>query len=82
MEREDVDVDQLDGGVVRAFLAAHVKDHGRLLTASVMPLLDYPRTEGVLAPEAAAPLTALDRFIADYREWLLVKRGVAPATVR
>jgi hypothetical protein len=82
MEREDVDVDQLDGGVVRAFLAAHVKDHGRLPTASLVPLLDYLRTEGVLAPEAVAPLTALDRLIGDYRQWLLVERGLAPATVR
>ena len=82
MDREDVDVDRLDGNVVRAFLAAYVKDHGGLPTASVVPLLDYLRTEGVLAAEAAAPLTALDRLIGDYREWLLVERGLAPATVR
>jgi len=29
MEREDVDVDQLDADAVMAFLAAHVKDRGR-----------------------------------------------------
>lgn len=82
MAREDVDVDQLDGGAVKAFLAAHTKARGRLPTASVVPLLDYLREEGVAAPEPARPLTPLGRLIADYREWLLVERGLASATVR
>ena len=82
MAREDVDVDQLDGGAVKAFLAAHTKARGGLPTASVVPLLDYLREEGVAAPEPARPLTPLDRLIADYREWLLVARALASATVR
>jgi integrase/recombinase XerD len=53
MEREDVDVDQLDADAVMAFLAAHVKDRGRRPTAGVWPLLDYLRAEGVVAPESA-----------------------------
>jgi hypothetical protein len=81
MEREDVDVDQLDGGVVRAFLAAHVKDRGRLPTAGVLPLLDCLRAEGEVAAEPAAPVSALDRLIADYRAWLVGERELAPATV-
>jgi site-specific recombinase XerD len=82
MSRESVDVDQLDGAAVKAFLAAHVKDRGRLPTASVVPLLDFLRREDVVAPEPAGPLTPLDRLTGEYREWLLIKRALAPATVR
>ena len=81
MEREDVDVDQLDADAVMAFLAAHVKDRGRPPTAGVWPLLDYLRAEGVVAPQSAELRSALDRLIADYRAWLLGERVLAPATV-
>jgi hypothetical protein len=46
MEREDVVVDQLDADAVMAFLAAHVKDRGRLPTAGVWPLLGLPASRG------------------------------------
>jgi hypothetical protein len=82
MERQDADVDHLDGGVVKAFLADHVKDRGRLPTASVLPLLDYLRTERFAAPEPAEPRTPLNQLIADYRTWLLGERALAPTTVR
>ncbi len=82
MDREGLDVDQLNCGAVEAFLAAHVRAHGHLPTAGVMPLLDYLRIEGVVTPEPAAPRAALDRLLADYREWLLVDRALAPDTVR
>jgi site-specific recombinase XerD len=82
MAREGVDVEQLDDDAVGAFLAAHVTDYGRLPTASVMPLLAYLRREGVVAPPPVPPVTAFERLIGDYREWLLVERGLAPATVR
>jgi site-specific recombinase XerD len=65
-----------------AFLAAHVKDRGRLPTAGVLPLLDYLRAEGVVAAESAALVSSLDRLIADYRAWLVGERELAPATVR
>ena len=82
MEREELDVGQLDADAVKAFLAAHVKDRGRLPTAGVLPLLDYLRAEGDVAAEPAPPLSALDRLIADYRAWLVGERELAPATVR
>lgn len=82
MEREHVDVDQLDADAVMAFLAVHVMDRGRLPTASVWPLLDYLRADGVAAPESAGLPSALDRLIANYRAWLLSERELAPATVR
>lgn len=82
MAHEGLDVDQLDDDAVRTFLAAHVKSRGQLPTASIVPLLDYLRREGVVGPQPAGPLTALDRLIGEYREWLLVKRALAPSTVR
>jgi hypothetical protein len=82
MEREGVDVDQLDDRAVNAFLTDHVKDRGQLPTAGVLPLLDYPRAEGAVAPESAALRSALDRLIADYQVWLVGERELAPATVR
>jgi hypothetical protein len=50
MDREGLDVDQLDRGAVEAFLAAHANEHGNLPTAGVMPLLDYLRGEGSSTP--------------------------------
>jgi integrase len=82
MEREDVDVDQLDADAVTAFVAAHVRDRGHRPTASVLPLMEYLRRERVVASEPGAPLSALDRLIAGYRAWLLGERELAPATVR
>lgn len=68
MAREDVEVDQLGADAVEAFLADYVRDRGRLPTAGVLPpLLDYLRQDGVVAPTPAAPRSALDRLLADYR---------------
>jgi hypothetical protein len=82
MARGHVEVETLDGDAVRAFLAAYARDRGRLPTASVRPLLDYPRAQGVVAPEFAAPMSALERLLAEYREWMLGERGLAATTVR
>jgi integrase/recombinase XerD len=67
---------------VEAFLAAHRAEHGHVPTAGVMPLLEYLRSEGVVAPESPGRCTSLDRLLAEYREWLLVERALAPDTVR
>ena len=58
-----VHVDQLDANAVMAFLAAHVKDRRRLPTAGVLPLLDYLRAAGFVAPEPAKAPAALDRLM-------------------
>ena len=50
MDRQGLDVDQLDRGAIEAFLAAHVTAHGHVPTAGVMPLLDYLRGEGSSRP--------------------------------
>jgi hypothetical protein len=41
-----------------------------------------PAQQGVVAPEPAARLAPLDLLLAEYREWLLVDRALAPDTVR
>ena len=46
------------------------------------PLLDYLREVGIVAPEPAGPVTAIDELVENYREWLLVERGLAPSTIR
>jgi hypothetical protein len=61
MDRHDIDVEQLDDDVLKAFLADHVAEYGRLPSAGVMPPLDYLRDEGVTAygnavAHASAPL--------------------------
>jgi hypothetical protein len=81
MAREGVDVEQLDGGAVEAFLRSRQGPRA-VADASVMPLLHFLRAQGVVASEPAASLTALDRLIVDYHEWLLVECGLASATVR
>ena len=82
MDCRDVDAEQLNGGVLNAFLADHVDRYGHLPSAGVMPLLDYLRGEGVAAPEPARRLAPLDRFLDEYRDWLAVKRVLSPDTVR
>jgi hypothetical protein len=82
MASEDLDVDQLDGRAIKAFLATRrTKDHRPAATASFVPLLDYLRDEGVTPPEPARALTPLDGLIGEYRDWLIVDRALAPATV-
>ena len=72
----------LDDDVLKAFLADHVDQFGRLPSAGVMPLLDYLRNEGVIAPGSARRRAPLDRFLDEYRDWLAVERALSPETVR
>jgi site-specific recombinase XerD len=82
MAREKVTVDRLGDGVVDAFLADHVNERGRLPSASVLPLLGYLRAQGIVPPQLAAPMTPLDRLLAEYQEWMLGERGLTASTVR
>lgn len=82
MACEGIGVEAVDDAAVRQFVATQVRARGRLPLASVRPLVEYLRLTGVIAGEAAGPQTAVDRLIDDYREWLLVGRGLAASTVR
>jgi site-specific recombinase XerD len=82
MEHEGIDVVQLDDTAARKFVGTQVRVRGRLPLASVRPLIEYLRVDGVLAPEPAGPRTTVDELVDGYREWLLVERRLAPSTVR
>ncbi len=82
MASEDLDVQQLDSGAIKAFLATrHTRDYRPVATVNFVPLLEYLRGEGVTPPEPARAPTPLDGLIAEYRRWLVVDRALAAATV-
>jgi hypothetical protein len=81
MDRHDIDIGQLDSVAVKMFLADYVDQHGHLPQAGAMPLLEYLRSEGVVGPEPARRLSALDRLVGEYQDWLAVERELAPDTV-
>jgi site-specific recombinase XerD len=82
MEREEIDVAQLDDIAARKFVGTQVRVKGRLPLASVEPLIEYLRVIGVVATEPAGPVTRVDELVDGYREWLLVERRLARSTVR
>jgi site-specific recombinase XerD len=82
MEREGIDVNRLDDKAVRAFVGTQVRVRGRLPLASARPLLAYLRDAGIVPPEPAGAVTAIDELVHDYREWLLVERRLVASTVR
>jgi len=82
MDRDDVDVGQLDDDVLKAFLADHVDQFGRLPSAGVIPLLDYLPDECVVPPAPARRRSPFDRFLDAYRDWLADERELSPDTVR
>lgn len=82
MASEGVDVRQLDSAAVDACIAARRAEYRDVpARGSLLALLDYLRSEGVVPPEPRGQLTPLDELIADYRQWLTVRRALAPATV-
>lgn len=84
MDDEEVEPGQLNLAAVEAFLAAR-RDSGDRWVASLgglRQLVSYLREVRVMTPESKPrELTPLERLVADYREWLLAERGLAPATV-
>jgi hypothetical protein len=81
MERENVAVDQLDAKAMSNSVAEYRREPGRLPSASVRPLLDYLRSEGVVPAEPPAVVSQVEQLVGEYREWLLTERGLAPITV-
>jgi integrase len=83
MASEGVDVRQLDGAAVDAFLAARSAEYRDVpRRRSLLSLLEYLRRVGVVGAESAeVPFTPLDDLIGQYRDWLVVERALAPPTV-
>jgi hypothetical protein len=82
MDRHDIDAEQLNGDVLNAFLADHVDRYGQLPSAGVMPLLNYLRSAGMVAPEPTRRRSPLHEFLGEYRDWLAVEQALSPDTVR
>jgi hypothetical protein len=80
---EGLEVEQLDGEVVDAFVEVRRAEGLRSASISRRPrsLLIYLRELGVIAPECSEPATPLEELIGSYREWLLVEQGLAAITV-
>jgi integrase len=84
MESEGLDLERLDHGAVDAFLAARrAEGHRRVPDGcGLAPLLEYLRSEGAVGFEQAGEaLTPREELLGRYREWLIVERALAPATV-
>ncbi len=84
MANEELEAAELQHSVIEAFLAARREEgHLRVPTArSLTSLLDYLRDEAVTGPdEEGPPPTPLGELITQYREWLIVNRALADATV-
>jgi len=83
MVDEELEVGQLDGGVIMAFVEAHSAE-GRapsVIARGSRSLLIYLREVGAASPECDLPLTRLGELIGSYRRWLVDERGLAPLTV-
>lgn len=84
MASEGIEVGDLDSAAVESFLASLRADgHRRVPTVRALgSLVAYLRDVGVMAPEdGAADITPVEALVGEYREWLVVERGLAAATV-
>jgi site-specific recombinase XerD len=82
LAEEHLEVQQLSEERLAVFLAARRRAGYRRLPGlrGLRPPLAYLREVGAVGP-ATAPITALDELLVQYRDWLVVDRGLAPATV-
>jgi len=82
LAEEDLEVQQLSEQRLVTFLAARRRAGARRLPGlrGLKPPLAYLREVGAVGP-VAAPGTALDVLLGGYQHWLVVDRGLAPATV-
>ena len=84
LDVEGLEIDDLSVVTARRFLdATRATGQRRVPTmASLVPLFDCLRNQGVLPSEQLVELTARERFLAEYRHHLVHDRGLAPTTVR
>jgi site-specific recombinase XerD len=84
MSERDVELGQLDAAAIEAFLAARRAAGQRRVPSlrAMHPLISFLREAGVMAPEGGrSELTPLERFVAEYRDWLVGERALAEPTV-
>ena len=84
MDRTGVEVGEVDVAAVESFLASLRADgHRRVPTVRALgSLLGYLREVGVMASEdGVGDVSPVDAVVGEYRQWLLVERELAVATV-
>jgi site-specific recombinase XerD len=84
MDEEGVELGKLDVAAIKAFRAARRAGGDRRVASvgELRQLVRYLREVRVMAPEEGPrELTPLEGLLAEYRQWLLSERGLAPATV-
>jgi site-specific recombinase XerD len=82
MDDEGVGLGRLDVAAIDAFRAAQRADGRRVASlGELRQLVRYLREVGAMVgEEGQRELTPLEALLGEYRRWLLVERGLAPAT--
>jgi site-specific recombinase XerD len=82
MERENLSTGELGPAAIDAFRADLTARGARRVPSvrALRPLLDYLVREGAMV-EPRPPWGPVEALLADYREWLVVDRGLADPTV-
>jgi site-specific recombinase XerD len=84
MTEQGVEPGQLDAAMIEAFLAARRAAGQRRVPSlrAMYPLVSFLREAGVIAADdGPEQLTPLERFVAEYRDWLVGERALAEPTV-
>lgn len=84
MADQGVECGRLDAAAIETFLAARRAAGQRRVPSlrAMGPLVSFLRDAGVMAPvDDVAELAGLERFVAEYRDWLVGERGLAETTV-
>jgi site-specific recombinase XerD len=84
MASKGLEAGQVDEAAIGAFLACRRAGGDRQVPTvrALGQLVSYLREAGVMMPaEPPQELTPLQELVVDYREWLVIERGLAPMTV-
>ncbi len=84
MDREGVEPGDLDQAGIERYLAARRASGLRRVPSlrAMHPLVSFLREAGVMvAADGRSEFTALERFVIEYRDWLVGERGLAEPTV-
>ena len=82
MDREDVPVERLDQAVVGDCLAGHRVECGWARSQGPVTLLAYLAGPGLLAAPVPVQLTVADQLVSDYRDRMMIERGLGEQTAR
>jgi integrase/recombinase XerD len=84
LDAEDLDVADVAEATVEVFVAVRraAGYRAHLNAKSLVPLLAYLRGLGLVAPARAAALTSVEQALERFRGYLLVERGLSPASAR